>query len=66
MAEGMGFDPLSNGTTGGVAGSFGGRYLSSQLVVPSVLGSRVDLCIVSSSLLTVKLEGRETRPVIHI
>lgn len=32
-------------------------YLSSQLLVPSVLRSQVDLCIVSSSLLTVKLEA---------
>lgn len=34
------------------------HYLSSQLVVPSVLRSKVDLCIVSSSLLTVKLEEK--------
>lgn len=32
-------------------------YLSSQLPVPSVLRSQVDLCIVSSSLRTVKLEA---------
>lgn len=34
------------------------HYLSSQLVVPSVLCSKVDLCIVSSSLLTVRLEEK--------
>lgn len=41
-------------------------YLSSQLVVPSVLRSNVVLCIVSSSPLTVKLEESklEVRDVI--
>lgn len=34
------------------------HYLSSQLLVPSVLRSQLDRCIVSSSLLTVKLEGK--------
>ncbi len=36
-----------------------GLYLSSQLVVPSARRSKVDLCIVSSSLLTVKLERKK-------
>lgn len=36
------------------------QYLSSQLMVPSVVRSQVDFCIVSSSLLTVKLEGKKT------
>lgn len=38
---------------------YSSHYLSSQLVVPSVLRSKVDLCIVSSSLLTVKLEEKQ-------
>lgn len=37
---------------------YGESYLSSQLAFPSGLGSNVDLCMVSSSLLTVKL-GRK-------